>query len=50
MKPWRVLVPPDRVGVIRMWLGTLRVTPDGRSYAYHYVHRDEQLWVVEGLR
>jgi glucose/arabinose dehydrogenase len=49
-KPWRVLVPPDPVGVTRRWIRALAVTPDGRSYAYHYIRQTPDLWVVEGLR
>jgi hypothetical protein len=49
-KPWRVLVPPDPVGVERRFIDPLVVTPDGRAYAYGYIRASTDLFVVEGLR
>jgi eukaryotic-like serine/threonine-protein kinase len=49
--PWRTLVPPDIVGVRRRaHRAGIRVTPDGRWYAYPYSRTIADLYVVEGLR
>jgi hypothetical protein len=45
--PWRVIRPPDPVGV--GGLEGLRVTPDGRSYVYNIRRIVSTLFVVEGL-
>jgi serine/threonine protein kinase len=42
------LVPADPAGVLRV--GSIRVTPDGRSYAYSYVRRLSNLYVASGLK
>ena len=47
-----------RTGAREMWkelgpqtgAGNIHVTPDGRSYVYTYVRRQEDLYLVEGLR
>jgi eukaryotic-like serine/threonine-protein kinase len=50
-RPWRSLVPPDIVGVRRRAeRDTIRITPDGRWYAYGYSRFTADLFVVEGLR
>ena len=49
-KPWRVLVPPDPVGVERKFIDPLVIAPDGRFYAYGYIRASTDLFVVEGLR
>jgi eukaryotic-like serine/threonine-protein kinase len=48
-KPWRVLVPPDPVGVERRF-DSLVIAPDGRSYAFGYIRASTDLFVVAGLR
>jgi Tol biopolymer transport system component len=45
---WKELAPADRAGLVNV--GTVRITPDGSSYAYSYVRNLSQLYVVEGLR
>jgi hypothetical protein len=45
--PWRVIRAADPVGVAG--LEGLRVTPDGRSYAYNIRRIHSTLFVVEGL-
>jgi hypothetical protein len=45
--PWRVIRPPDLVGVAR--LEGLHVAPDGRSYVYNIRRIVSTLFVVEGL-
>ncbi|HZQ67498.1 MAG TPA: serine/threonine-protein kinase [Terriglobales bacterium] len=47
-KPWKELVPPDRVGVFIA--NIFDVTPDLRWYAYSYVRDLSDLYMVEGLR
>jgi DNA-binding winged helix-turn-helix (wHTH) protein/dipeptidyl aminopeptidase/acylaminoacyl peptidase len=47
-EPWKVLSPPDSVGVYA--IGGVTATPDGSAYAYDYVRRLSELYVVEGLR
>jgi Tol biopolymer transport system component len=42
------LMPADLAGVLNV--GWIRVTPDGRSYAYNYRRRLSELYVCEGLR
>jgi Tol biopolymer transport system component len=49
--PWRTLAPPDIVGVPRRGnRARIKVTPDGRWYAYPYIRTIADLYVVEGLR
>jgi hypothetical protein len=45
--PWRVIRPPDPVGVAG--LEGLHVAPDGRSYVYNIRRIISTLFVVEGL-
>ena len=45
--PWRVIRPPDPVGVSS--LEGLHVAPDGRSYVYNIRRIVSTLFVVEGL-
>jgi serine/threonine protein kinase len=46
-KPWKELVPADRVGVFVVHL--FDITPDQRWYAYSYVRDLSDLYLVEGL-
>jgi WD40 repeat protein len=45
---WKELMPADPAGVWRVH--PVRITPDGRSYAYTYVRQLSDLYVYEGLR
>jgi Tol biopolymer transport system component len=45
---WKELIPADPAGIWRV--NPVRVTPDGRSYAYTYVRQLSDLYVYEGLR
>jgi eukaryotic-like serine/threonine-protein kinase len=45
---WKDLVPPDPTGVTLV--GGIRVTADGRSYAYAYTRQLLDLYLVEGLQ
>ena len=45
--PWRVIRPPDPVGVAS--LEGLHVAPDGRAYVYNIRRIVSTLFVVEGL-
>ena len=47
-QPWRELMPGDATGVYG--IRTVRVTPDGKSYAYHFVASIGSLYLAEGLR
>ncbi len=47
LSPWRSLMPGDSAGVTS--IGAIRVTPDGRAYAYSYLRNLADLYVVEGL-
>jgi tRNA A-37 threonylcarbamoyl transferase component Bud32/dipeptidyl aminopeptidase/acylaminoacyl peptidase len=44
---WKELAPPDPTGV--EGLTTVKMTPNGDSYAYSYPQRLNDLYVVEGL-
>jgi Tol biopolymer transport system component len=44
---WKTLLPSDSAGVTRVT--TVRMRDDGRSYAYSYVRRLSQLFVISGL-
>ena len=46
--PWKVLLPADRAGVVRV-LG-LQIGPDEKSYAYSYDRVLSELHLVAGLR
>jgi Tol biopolymer transport system component len=45
--PWKCVVPRDATGVTS--ITDIRVTPDGRSYAYSYRRVLSELYVVTGL-
>ncbi len=48
-EPWKSLAPPDLSGLIE--IGTISVTPDGRSYAYGYGRSaTSDLYLIEGLK
>jgi hypothetical protein len=47
LSPWRSLMPGDSAGVTS--IGSIRVTPDGKAYAYSYTRNLADLYVVEGL-
>ncbi len=47
-QPWRELAPADPAGVFIM--GDVRITPDGKSYAYQFVSSLGSLYLAEGLR
>jgi hypothetical protein len=45
------LAPPDRAGVTLYHDNfNLRVTPDGKSYAYSFLRSLSELYLVEGLK
>jgi serine/threonine protein kinase/Tol biopolymer transport system component len=45
---WKELLPEDSAGVVA--IDDVRVTPDGRSYAYDYQRVLSNLYVAEGLK
>ena len=45
---WKELAPTDRTGLEDM--GIVRLSPDGRSYAYSYSRCLNDLYLVEGLK
>jgi Tol biopolymer transport system component len=45
---WREIVPADRAGLWR--IHPIRVTPDGRAYAYTYTRHLSSLYLAEGLQ
>jgi Tol biopolymer transport system component len=47
-EPWRRLTPADPAGVVA--IDGLNVTPDLSAYVYHYIRRQSDLFLVEGLR
>jgi predicted Ser/Thr protein kinase len=47
-EPWQTLVPSDPVGI--ELLDPPVITPDGRGYCYSYARRNQELYVVEGLK
>ena len=49
---WRELVPPDPTVLIDIGSdpGQVRITPDGRSYAYTYWTFDGELYLAQGLK
>ncbi|HTO75323.1 MAG TPA: hypothetical protein VMQ61_04535, partial [Thermoanaerobaculia bacterium] len=47
LSPWRSLMPGDSAGVTT--IGAVRITPDGKAYAYSYLRNLADLYVVEGL-
>src|SRR5262249_27979631 len=44
---WRTLTPPDPAGV--MSVQALRITSDGKSYAYSFWSISSDLYLVDGL-
>jgi eukaryotic-like serine/threonine-protein kinase len=46
--PWRKMVPPDPAGLAS--IPTVRLTQDGKAYAYTYLHILSDLYVVSGLK
>jgi Tol biopolymer transport system component len=48
MELWKEIVPSDRAGLLGIL--PIRITPDGRSYAYGYHRHLNELYVVEGRR
>jgi hypothetical protein len=44
---WKTLTPPDPAGV--MSVQALRLTPDGKSYAYSFWSIYSDLYLVDGL-
>ena len=47
-QPWKELAPADLAGVTGVI--TIILTPDARSYAYTYISRLSNLYLVEGLK
>jgi DNA-binding winged helix-turn-helix (wHTH) protein len=47
-EPWRVLAPGDRAGI--SFLTGIAVSPDLKSWAYDYLRRLSELYVVDGIR
>jgi len=47
LSPWRSFMPADSTGVTT--IGAVRVTSDGKAYAYSYARNLSDLYVVEGL-
>ncbi|HEX4440624.1 MAG TPA: hypothetical protein VH854_11175, partial [Thermoanaerobaculia bacterium] len=48
-EPWKELAPPELAGLIE--IGNPFLTPDGKSYAFHYVRAaTSDLYVIEGLK
>jgi hypothetical protein len=47
-QPWKELMPADPTGVFG--IGPVRITPDGRSYAYSLGSSIGELYLAEGLR
>ena len=49
---WKELVPPDPTVVIDIGSdpGQIRITPDGKSYAYTYWTFEGELYLAEGLK
>jgi hypothetical protein len=49
-EPWLTIEPSDTTGLVGIESGQIRLTPDGRSYAYNYWRAQQRIFVVEGLR
>ena len=47
-EPWKVITPADRAGV--NGISSIRMTPDGQSYAYSVVQRVSGLHLVDRLK
>lgn len=48
LTPWRQMMPVDAAGVVRVH--PVRVTPDGKAYAYSYTRVLSDLYLVNGLK
>ena len=46
--PWKQLAPPNPVGIT--FVALISITPDLKSYVYHFSRRLDVLYLVEGLR
>ena len=46
---WKELLPADMTGVVPSF-PQIKITPDGKSYAYSYYRNLSQLYLVEGLK
>jgi hypothetical protein len=44
---WKEILPRDPAGIMNM--GSLVVTPDGRSYCYWRFHAVSDLYLIDGL-
>jgi eukaryotic-like serine/threonine-protein kinase len=51
-RPWKALTPPDPTAVIDIGSdpGQIRITPDGKAYAYTYWTFEGELYLAEGLK
>ena len=47
-EPWRDIMPADPTGIVGLF--GIRISPDGRSYAYSYGRTLSDLYVVDGVR
>jgi hypothetical protein len=43
--PWRDIIPSRPVEQVLR----LRITPDGRAYAYNYIMKASELYLTEGM-
>lgn len=48
MEPWKEIAPSDPAGLLG--IVPIKITPDGKSYAYGYNRHLNELYVAEGLR
>ena len=46
--PWKTLAPSDRAGITSV--RSLRISPDGKSYAYSYTRVLSELYLVDGIK
>jgi hypothetical protein len=49
-EPWLDTSPPDPAGVAKGFWNNAVLTPDGRYYAYSYIRKLSDLFLVDGLR
>ena len=47
-QPWKELLPADAAGITDM--GTILITPDGKSYVYEYGRTLSDLYLVDGIQ
>jgi len=45
---WKTLAPSDRAGLSAV--NSIRISPDGKSYAYSYTRVLSELYLVDGIR